>query len=110
MDVYSFGVLGLWLLFEGIQRDKTDKQSRDIHDKGPTSSFKGLLESRVHEGGFLPLSLEVLGEDIRFDEVLKSRLVEFFTLTLSSDPGQRSDDFNHMLRLLAPDRWVPMQI
>jgi serine/threonine protein kinase len=105
MDVYSFGVLCLWLLFE--RNSIPSSYTRDIQKSERRPSFKNVLESRAGDESFSGLSFDLLSEDKHFDDDIKTRLGMFFACTLASDPNQRSDDFDSMLHLLAPDREMP---
>lgn len=106
MDVYSFGALCLWILFEG-------KPIKPMHAQGigsvGVSHFKDILISRTNEKGFLELALEVLEEDNRFGDNLKGRLSSFFASTLVSDPDKRDGNFNKLLCLLVPNRQVAIR-
>ena len=101
MDIYSFGVVCLWLLFEGIPLNSTAALGADI-----TSSFKDVLVSRANGDGFLEFSLEVVGQDGRFSNDAKARLDHFFASTLAKDPNKRSSNLGQLLHLLVPNRSV----
>ncbi|KAK3384638.1 hypothetical protein B0T24DRAFT_568008 [Lasiosphaeria ovina] len=102
MDIYSFGVVCLWLLFEGIPLNSTAGLGADT-----TSSFKDVLMNRANGEGFLQLSLEVVGQDGRFSNATKGNLNQFFASTLAKDANKRNSDLNHLLHLLVPNRQLP---
>lgn len=101
MDIYSFGVLCLWLLFErhSFLFSHGSKHHSDRH-----LCFKDVLESRARDDSFLGLAVDLLREDDYIDSKIKHRLGTFFACTLARDPDKRSDDFDYLLHLLVPER------
>lgn len=85
MDAFSFGMLVLWVLSYGKQKDL------DRH-------FANL--SRASEA--LPFARHVF-ESARMDS--SKGLVEFFNATLTDDVTRRSPDFNHLFCLLASKKY-----
>lgn len=102
MDIYSFGALCLWILFE--RESFLASYDRDVLNSTPYSSFRDILAERKDDHSFLEVSADALGKDDSLSCELKLRIREFFTLTLANEVGKRSSDFNILLHLLRPER------
>jgi len=88
MDMYSFGMLCLWLLFYNTQRNTT----RDFY--GDLNSAK-TVSVLAHQSIIAMASL---------DDQKRYNLDQLFDLTLANNPAERSSDFNQLIRLFAPHR------
>ena len=86
MDVYSFGLLCIWLLFYNIHRNDTS----------------GFYEDTKAEQSTLVLARRLVTEAVGLDAQQIHRLTRLFESTLASDPAGRSADFGGLLRLLVP--------
>lgn len=86
MDVYSLGVLCLWLTFY-------EKQ----HHKG--QPFPEYLTSKIRS----PLDLkETIFETSGISDKAKIEFAEFFDATLALDPDRRTSDLTECISLLTP--------
>ncbi|KAL9119337.1 MAG: hypothetical protein Q9187_004112 [Circinaria calcarea] len=86
MDVFSFGLLCLWILFYNCQKD--------IH-----AGFENSIKPEERNLSFAQKSIVKLGE---LNDQEKSRLNRFFELTLAIDPQERSLDVWQLTKLLMP--------
>jgi serine/threonine protein kinase len=100
MDIYSFGTLSLWLLFE-----RGDTTSSAIQIPGmDTLSLKDLLLKQRNNNSFLELSMNLLANSGTLGKDVEARLTEYFVATLASNPDDRQDNLEHLLHLLEPKR------
>lgn len=88
MDMYSFGMLCLWLLFYNTQENTT-------------GDFYSSLDSAKT---VLVLAHQLIIATAGLDDQKRSNLNQFFNLTLANNPADRSLDFNHLIRLFTPHR------
>lgn len=88
MDMYSFGMLCLWLLFYNTQENTT-------------GDFYSSLNSAET---VLVLARQLIIAMAGLDDQRRSNLNQLFNLTLANNPAERSPDFNHLVRLFAPHR------
>lgn len=88
MDVYSFGLLCLWLLF--YHSGKTE--SRDFYQDLESEKEKSMLAHQLVD------EMEVTDDDLR------SNLYQLFDLSLALDPSERCSNLGQLVYLLAPDR------
>ena len=105
-DVYSFGMLCLWLLFENhlpdIPQPTADGAagliSFDIPHfrRGPT-----FLERLKNEGSLEHIANNFVESVPGLDVEYRIRLKEIFSLTLSLNPGKRSCDLARVIGLLS---------
>jgi len=91
MDVYSFGMLCLWLLFK----------ENEGYPKGSEATTLGELKS-TDKLRDLAHDLVLKTEDL--DDQKRRRLDKFFELSLAHEPKARTSDFKGLLQLLAPNR------
>lgn len=89
MDVYSFGILCLWVLFYNnrANRDRNFKKDLEDTDKELTNYASELLEATL---------------DLENRE--RHDLQRVFRSTLARDPAQRAANLNELLELLSPNR------
>jgi serine/threonine protein kinase len=102
MDVYSFGALCLWILFE--RGGFLATYGKNLQNSTRRPGFRDKLAERSNDDDFSKISAECLDKDESLSNDLKLRLGEFFTLTLTGDPGKRSSDFDLLLHRLIPER------
>jgi serine/threonine protein kinase len=88
MDIYSFGMLCLWLLFYNTQENTT----RDFY------SNLNLAET------VLVLAHELIIAMAGLDNQRRCNLNQLFNLTLADNPAERSSDFTQLISLLVPHR------
>lgn len=112
MDVYSFGMLCFWLLFEAgssfalpVPQDGIQEidQFMSFEQGQPELSLLQLWKSNG-DNELLELVHRLVRQDERFDSDIKNRLMQFFKLTLAFDPQLRSTGFREPLNLLMFDR------
>lgn len=90
MDVYSFGMSCLWLLFE--------EQFKELREK------LDLLERWKGNDELSALAHRPIKANTYLSDKTKEELDQFFSLTLKRDPDERTDDWDCLLRLLATSR------
>ena len=86
LDVYSFGMLCLWLLCYNKESQTDHSFRQDFKD----SSVKGITSILENSGG-------LLNED-------RHGVQKLFSLTLTQDPDQRPSNFNELLPFLSSNR------
>lgn len=91
MDVYSFGLLVLWLLFFNRGCGQTDAKFFDELMTGRDAS---------------QFALQELGKADHIPDPYKQRMAPFFARTLARDPKARCGDFLDVLKLLAGEQYV----
>lgn len=84
MEMYSFGLVCRWLLFDEAQ--DSEKRSIQLEDESPLSSACRLTVT------------EIKYSDIRHN------LLRLFQKTLAEDATTRSLEFEEMIHLLSPVR------
>ena len=89
MDVYSFGLLCLWLLF--YHRGKT--AHRNFYEDLKTEQEPSALAHRL------------IIETTDMDDEKKDTFHQFFDLSLAVDPAKRCPNFGLLVCLLAPDKY-----
>jgi hypothetical protein len=88
MDIFSFGLLCLWILFQDMQDFPTTEEIEDAKAKD----------------GLLNLSDQLVANATRLNSTQKTALSHFFRLALAGNPQARANDFCQLLRLLPSDR------
>jgi hypothetical protein len=88
MDVYSFGMLCLWFLFQGNEQ---------YPGQNAIEGLKSNDTLRV-------LAQQLIVTTVGLDNEQKSKLERFFNLTLVRDPKGRGAGFERLLHLLIHDR------
>ena len=88
MDVYSFGLLCLWLLFyNGGETGRRDFY-RDLSSGEETST----------------LARQLVDETNLTDDDVRSKLYQLFVLSLAIDPAERCSNLGQLVFLLSTDR------
>ena len=88
MDVYSFGLLCLWLLFYHGE----ETESRDFYKDLESEEEKRMIAHQLVD------EMRVTDEDLR------RNLHQLFDLSLALDPSERCSNLGQVVCLLAPDR------
>ena len=113
MDIYSFGMLCFWLIFEAGSSGGLPLPSSTTLDGGQIISFERCRSDKNmildwknddNNNKLVNLVYWLVLEDVRFSSSVKENLMTFFQLTLVSDPQLRCSDLEHVLSLLMPDR------
>ena len=89
MDIYSFGVLCLWIFFYNNETRQDDQ-------------LKEHLENQQQE--MLGFALELLETTMDLENLEKANIRSIFRSTLPTDPAQRATDFEELLLCLSPQR------
>lgn len=113
MDVYSFGMLCLWLLF----RENFSETSPILTDilngkRGSTISTQqcnkydrwNILDELKSQDKLVTFAHQIVMTTTIFNDEQKSALDLFFSSTLVTDPVVRISDFRQLLRFLDPNR------
>ena len=93
MDIYSFGLLCAWLLFEA----------------GCPGGFWLPPDTNLESDQYFSLEPRLSGllrEDQRLNSNMKDNLVRFFCSTLAFDPKSRSMELEQLLEVLVPSRYA----
>ena len=107
MDVYSFGMLCLWILFGSCLSDfpqttaeggVTELISFDVPSFHSRPTF---LECLKNEGRLEYIANNLLGSTPGLDVECAIRLNEFFSLILAHNPGKRTCDLAKVVGLLS---------
>lgn len=85
MDIYSFGLLSCWLLFDEAQ----DFENRGLNLEGESP---------------LTLARRLTARNVESDSKLRHSFLELFEKTLAEETTIRSSQFEDILPLLSPDR------
>ena len=103
-DMYSFGLLCLWLLFPGeVLITHLGEINLDLAFGGEKGQPQAQLETLKQEGGILDYTLELLSRHSGLDEGICSRLRSVFNLSLHLDPAKRASTMHHFVELLFED-------
>lgn len=110
MDVYSYGLLCLWLLFGATSLDSISRPELDVQDPDKYVSFdnpgdnRNLLEKWKGEGDkILEWAQYLVDRDPSLSSGIKKRLSRFFGDALNSNPVMRAP-MSNLVPLLAFDR------
>ena len=108
-DVYSFGMLCLWVLFGNRLSDFPQTTADGVTGliSFDVPSFRGrrtLLECLKDEGRLEYIANQLLGSMPGFDVKCAIRLKEIFSLTLPHNPGKRACDLARVIGLLSQKR------
>lgn len=87
MDVYSFGLLCLWLLFYHGRETRHSRFYEDLKSEEATSTLAHVL----------------IDESSDFSDEQRNNLRQLFDLSLTVDPAVRCLNFEQLRDLLAPD-------
>ena len=110
-DVYSFGMLCLWLLFgnrlSDIPQTAADGAAGLITSDAPP--FLGgltLLERLKDEGSLEDIANNLVELMLGLDVEYRTRLKEIFSLALPLNPGRRTSDLARVISLLSQEKLV----
>ena len=114
LDVYSFGMLCLWLMCkETLSRISRKPSSHILKEWNGADLFtqhaeatpeRSFLEILKDEDQMPVFAHELLASTTGLDQERKSQLSKFFHLCLARKPQDRSSDFIEILELLSPGR------
>lgn len=112
MDIYSFGLLCTWLLFEAgscgglLLPPDTKAEKGQCITFEPHHSGKNILEAwkRNNSNKLVEWISWLVREDRRWDADMKDNLEKFFWSTLAHEPKSRCIELEHLLGLLVSDR------
>ena len=95
MDVYSFGMLCMWILFKENKRYPKDGIATSLDGLTIADGLKNVSQDLAQD-------LVRTAEDLDDQKIYK--LDTFFKLTLAIDPQARTSNFKKLLQLLTPDK------
>jgi len=110
MDVYSFGLLCFWLVFQAGSSGDLPLPSDTILKSGQLFSFErdqpenNLLQVWKGDNRLVNWFCWLVQENDHFNSSTKNHLVSFFRFTLAFEPQSRCTEFEQLLSLLAPNR------
>jgi serine/threonine protein kinase len=94
MDVFSFGMLCLWFLFQNAEGFPT----------------QGELEEMKFTGSTLAIAEDFIKRSEELNAAQQINLCSFFRSTLGHEPSSRSADFTHLLQYLGANRYGSIQV
>lgn len=113
-DVFSFGMLCLWLLFESEFCGMTHTAPATPKSKETLPNIRRLFETEGRKIDFiqelkaddklLKIASQLITSSAEASASQKIALERFFSLTLASDPLKRASDLSGLLCLLSPDK------
>ena len=108
MDVFSFGMLCLWTLFEkyfsGIVQlpEEAYWAKRYFRDKEKRDLSKNFLEDLKEEDMLVTLARQLVTADRYLDDHRKQALERFFNASLICNPDLRENDLKRSFRCFLP--------
>jgi len=106
-DVYSFGMLCIWVLFGNSLPDvlitTAEEETKSVSFNAPLGP-RTLLEKLRDEGKVEQIANQLVELMTGLNTEYKTRLKGFFSLTLQLNPAQRTSNFEKLVRLLSPNR------
>jgi serine/threonine protein kinase len=97
MDIYSFGMLCLWLLFdnESAGAEQFSYEAKDWQDKDDLLLF-------WKNNKLLNWATQLITDSASIGMNMKPKLTSFFHSCLAPNLEKRNSDWNHLLGCLAP--------
>jgi serine/threonine protein kinase len=107
MDIYSFGLLCLWLILSGESLEFTGFPSINIdlafpapHESNQLNPMTKCLQEMKASGKLLDSVLNLISQKQEIPEQTRSRLEEVFTLALTHDTEKRASQMDLFVDLL----------
>jgi hypothetical protein len=110
MDVFSFGMLCLWVLFEKYFSgttpfpQKAHWVERYYRDKRQRHLSKGILEDLKQGDELAMLALQLVMAEKDLDKDKKQALERFFSVSLACNPNERDSSLEQSFSRLIPNR------
>ena len=110
MDVYSFGLLCFWLIFEGGSSGGLPPPPNTNPESDQSISFQGdqvgkdLIQLWKKDDRLLDWICWQVHRDCRLGDELQNRFSSFFRSTLAFEPESRCTDFDELLDFIIPNR------
>lgn len=104
MDVYSLGLLCLWLLFGPdvrvqVSADDSEWESNAI--LSTNARMQNWLEHQVRETDLVTCSMSMVQAVSGLSDEQKAKLLKFISMTLPLNPSDRASDVERLLPLLS---------
>ena len=109
LDIYSFGLLCLWVLFgQSLSRSAANLNQcqEDEHTTNGLHPTVGVLGILKKNNVLAAVATECVFTSTEINREQQLKLQSFFTLTLAENPTERSSDFKLLMNLLGHDRWA----
>jgi hypothetical protein len=102
MDVYSFGLLCLWLIFRGESLIETDSTNAKIGSafSGQDMLAQERLQTLKRNDMILDRAMRLVDQKADINEDTRSRLRQIFILSLPKDAEKRAPDMQPIVDLL----------
>lgn len=116
MDIYSFGMLCFWLLFEAGSPSNLPLPSNMTQEISQYISFernepeRNLLQLWRKDYRLVDWICWLVRENSHLENSVKDRLIPFFWFTLTPEPQSRCANFRELFDLLIPERYVPINL
>lgn len=110
MDVFSFGMLCFWVLFEKylsgitILPQESHWAEQYIQDKGERYLSKRILNDLKQEDNLVVLARQLVMAERDLDDDKKQALERFFNISLACNPDLREADLNQSFCCLITDQ------
>ena len=110
MEVFSVGMLCLWVMFEkhlsakAILPQEALWVERYLQNKGEKDRSKEVLEELKNEDKLALLAQKLVTTEQDLDDSKKQALQMFFSASLRCRPDERAADLKQVFRFLAPDQ------
>jgi serine/threonine protein kinase len=102
MDVYSFGLLVLWLLFRDenlVHENKAEAKLYDAFVSWDDAALE-ILETSKHNGTIMYYALQLVSQKPNLSDDTRLRLQRVFIQSLEHDPDKRAPDMQPFVDLL----------
>jgi len=107
VDVFSFGLLCLWLLFEknlvGIEPLPTSKGGK-LSFNSSIERLANVLNNMKEANKLVQLAHELLVMEMSLNHRQKRKMKQFFSKSLTCDTSSREADIKRLMKLLDPNR------
>jgi hypothetical protein len=110
MELFSFGMLCLWVMFEkylsaiAILPQEALWAEQYLQNKGEIDRSREVLEKLKNEDKLALLAQQLVTAEHDLNDSKKQSLQEFFGASLRCRPDERAADLKHAFGFLAPDR------
>jgi hypothetical protein len=108
MDIYSFGLLCLWLLFPGeiLNCPDSEEVNLDLAFSCQDKTAEERLERLKKEDKLLGYVVQLISKRKNLADETRTRLQQVFNLSLSREPQERASDMQPFVNLLCDEEFL----
>jgi serine/threonine protein kinase len=108
-DVYSFGMLCLWVLLGSVDRGQNSAECNEFVPFDASTGQRTFLERLKDEHTVERMANQLMESVplVGLNGKHRIHLKEFFSLTVPLNPEKRTSNLRKLVRLLSQERWVP---